>query len=54
MHDFLNMGGYAAYVWPAYGLALFILIYNVIVPLRRERSLLSALARRLRRDRRKP
>ena len=26
LHDFLEMGGYAAYVWPAYGLSLVILV----------------------------
>jgi len=28
LHSFLNMGGYAAYVWPAYGLAAVILFGN--------------------------
>ena len=23
MHEWLNMGGYAAFVWPAYAIALF-------------------------------
>lgn len=26
IHDFLAMGGYAAYVWPAYGIALTALL----------------------------
>ena len=26
---FLAMGGYAAYVWPSFGLTLIVLIYNV-------------------------
>ncbi|ANC92610.1 heme exporter protein CcmD [Azospirillum humicireducens] len=26
MNDFLNMGGYAAYVWPAYGIATLVLL----------------------------
>lgn len=32
MSQFTNwfaMGGYAVYVWPAYGLALAVLVYNV-------------------------
>jgi heme exporter protein CcmD len=27
--DFLHMGGYAAYLWPAFGLTLFVLVYNI-------------------------
>lgn len=26
MNDFLHMGGYAAYVWPAYGIATLVLL----------------------------
>ncbi|CAO3408129.1 heme exporter protein CcmD [Azospirillum largimobile] len=26
MNDFLHMGGYAAYVWPAYGIAALVLL----------------------------
>jgi heme exporter protein D len=50
MSEFLHMGGYAAYVWPSYGLALFILVYNIVVPLRRKRGLLRSIARRVRRE----
>jgi heme exporter protein CcmD len=28
MTEFLQMGGYAAYVWPAYGLSAVVLVYN--------------------------
>jgi heme exporter protein CcmD len=27
--EFLNMGGYAAFVWPAFGLVMSVLVYNV-------------------------
>jgi heme exporter protein CcmD len=27
--EFLDMGGYAAFVWPAFGLVMSVLIYNV-------------------------
>lgn len=30
MSEFLNMGGYAAYVWPSYGLTLAIIILNIV------------------------
>jgi heme exporter protein D len=29
MDDFLQMGGYARFVWPAYGLAFAVLAWNV-------------------------
>jgi heme exporter protein D len=28
--EFLNMGGYAAYVWPSYGLTLVVIVLNII------------------------
>jgi heme exporter protein CcmD len=28
LHNFLAMGGYAAFVWPAYGLTALVLIWN--------------------------
>ena len=30
MSEFLNMGGYAAYVWPSYGLTLVIIALNIV------------------------
>ncbi len=30
MTGFLAMGGYAAYVWPSYGLTLVVIILNII------------------------
>lgn len=29
LSEFLAMGGYAAYVWPSFGLTLIVLIHNV-------------------------
>ena len=28
LQSFLNMGGYAQYVWPAYGLTALVLVWN--------------------------
>jgi heme exporter protein D len=36
--DFLAMGGYAGFVWPAYGVAALVLIALVITSVRRARS----------------
>jgi heme exporter protein D len=30
VNEFLNMGGYAAYVWPSYGLTLAVIILNIV------------------------
>jgi len=46
------MGGYAAYVWSSYGIALVVLLANVIAPIRARKKLLSQLARRDQRARR--
>jgi heme exporter protein D len=43
MH-FLAMGGYAAYVWPAYGLTFLVLGGFTILGVRRYRAALRALA----------
>jgi heme exporter protein D len=30
MNEFLHMGGYAAYVWPCFGLAAAVLAWNIL------------------------
>ena len=45
-HEFFTMGGYATYVWPAYGITAVVLIANAILPGRQQRSLLKELSRR--------
>ena len=40
------MGGYALYVWTSYGLALVVLIVNVVLPRRREQEFLQMWRRR--------
>ena len=46
MSEFLNMGGYAIYVWPSYGLAAMLLWLNWYLPKRQHQQLLSQLRRR--------
>lgn len=43
---FFDMGGYAVYVWSAYGLVLAVLVANVAGPLLRQRRLLRRLSER--------
>ena len=41
---FFDMGGYAPYVWSAYGLVLVVLVANVAGPWLRQRRVLRRLA----------
>ena len=52
MQEFFHMGGYAFYVWTSYSIALFVLLLNVILPLRQRKKLLGGIARAARRARR--
>jgi heme exporter protein D len=49
MSDFLYMGGYAAYVWSAYGLAAAVLVGMIVHSLLWQRRVLKALKRQSRR-----
>ena len=44
MIDFLRMGGYAIYVWPAYALTALTLAVSVIAPIRRRKRLVRELS----------
>ena len=46
MNEFFHMGGYGFYVWTSYGLALLVLLANVLSPILLKKKLLSQLARR--------
>ena len=35
--EFFHMGGYANYVWSAFGISFFVLLFGFIVPLLKER-----------------
>lgn len=48
--EWLHMGGYAAYVWPSYGIFLVILAVNVVVARRAHRAAQRAARRRLERN----
>ena len=45
-HEFLTMGGYAAYVWPSYAIVLVVMVINAVLPGRRQQALLKQLRRR--------
>lgn len=46
LQSFFAMGGYAAYVWPAYALFFIVLIADSIAPRLRRRRLLKELRAR--------
>jgi len=54
LNEFFHMGGYGFYVWTSYGIALVVLLANIIAPLRQRRKILINIARtakrRARRD----
>lgn len=47
LHEFLSMGGYGAYVWPAYALFFAILVADSLAPGMRRRRILRELRARL-------
>lgn len=54
LQSFLTMGGYAIYVWPAYGVFFIVLLIDWLAPqLRRRRLLRELRARMARQDARK-
>ncbi len=52
--EFLAMGGYAAFVWPSFGLTLILLIYNVHAAKRHHASAREQALRRLDASRKQP
>jgi len=52
LNEFFHMGGYAFYVWTSYGIALAVLLINVILPLRQRKKLIGDINRAARRARR--
>ncbi|HEV2321403.1 MAG TPA: heme exporter protein CcmD [Gammaproteobacteria bacterium] len=46
LHEFLTMGGYAAYVWPAYGVTAVVMLVNAFQPGLRLKRRLAELKRR--------
>jgi heme exporter protein D len=43
--EFFAMGGYALYVWPAYGLMVLVLAFNLALPLRRRTEVVRKIRR---------
>ena len=43
LEEFIQMGGYGQFIWPAYGLALTILFANLFQSRRQERNLVNSI-----------
>jgi heme exporter protein D len=52
MRDFFAMGGYAAWVWSAFGLTLVVLVANELAAGRRYRQAIQRLQLRISREQR--
>lgn len=50
LEQFFSMGGYALYVWTSYGIALVVLIINVVLPLLRKAETQKDIVRALKQD----
>lgn len=50
--QFLNMGGYAWYVWPSYALTALVLLVNYLSPVLQRKQLLRQLALKQKRGQR--
>jgi heme exporter protein D len=50
LHEFLTMGGFGAYVWPAYAVFFVVLIADFLAPALRRRRLVRELRSRLARQ----
>ena len=49
MHDFLAMGGYGIYIWPAYAVFLVVLAIDAIAPRLRRKRVLGEIRGKLKR-----
>nr|VFJ75404.1 MAG: heme exporter protein D [Candidatus Kentron sp. FW] len=54
MAEFFHMGGYAPYVWSAYGLAFLILLANLVGSMVCQRRVEKRLIRKIRLARQRP
>ena len=48
--EFFAMGGYAFYVWTSYGITLFVIVLNIVMPMLHRKKVISRVKRALRRE----
>ena len=49
MAEFLHMGGYAAFVWSSYAIALVVLLPGILLPLMQHKSTIQKLKGKMKR-----
>ncbi len=47
LYNFLSMGGYAFYVWSAYGVCFIVLFLNIILAIKNERRIINEIKKKL-------
>lgn len=48
--EFFHMGGYATFVWSSYGLALLMVVVNIVSPLIERKRVIARVKRAIKRD----
>ena len=48
--EFFHMGGYAFFVWTSYGIALVVLLANIISPIMQRRKTITRIRRAIKRE----
>ena len=48
--EFLHMGGYAVFVWSSYGIALVMVIANIVQPVMERKKVIARVKRAIKRE----
>ena len=48
--EFFAMGGYAFFVWTSYGIALLVIVLNIVMPMIGRKKVISRVKRAIRRE----
>ena len=48
--EFFAMGGYAFYVWTAYGLTFLVIVLNIVMPIMHRKKVINRVKRAIRRE----
>lgn len=48
--EFFHMGGYAVFVWSSYGLALLMVVVNIVSPIIERKRVIARVKRAIKRD----
>ena len=48
--EFFAMGGYAFFVWTSYGIALLVIVLNIVMPMLHRKKVINRVKRAIRRE----